>query len=192
MTSSLILHTVVKNRSKYPIDFVWENAKDLEHVAVLHSKTNADFGLLYVGPQKNNEHEYDVMNYRSSRKLFCFRFQACGFRRIVRKHQLHQIEYIPLLRLTVILNSVVRESNDPDFPTDMIDEVIIRGPKIFLPLREWMKKSLRRHTAIQCQEDEPFRERRKLLKDKNINLPFRIFSQSVLDEASKKFNEQPA
>jgi hypothetical protein len=34
---------ILRNRSHYPIDIVWENAQDLEHVPYLHRATNSAF-----------------------------------------------------------------------------------------------------------------------------------------------------
>lgn len=196
---SLLLHTTLRNKSRFPIDSVWENAMDLEHVGMLHSRTNHDFEVFYSGSEgegRDPEFPYRVLSYWCSRKLFFFRFQTVGFRKILRRYQLHQVEYLPLFRLTIVLNSVVRR--DPEDPehTLLIDEVVIYSPdwveRFFGRwLSPWLKRSLTRHTRIQCSEDEPFRERRQLLKSKGIELPYRLFFESLVHQTESHLQEMP-
>lgn len=182
----------VQNSSQFDIDTVWENAKDLEHVATLHKKTNFDFELLYLA-KESEAHEYDVLFYRSRRKFFFLSFQACGFRKILSKYHLEQIEYIPMLRLTVCLNSLLEKSSSPtieNIKTLLIDEVVIKGPWWIKLLKPMMHKSLQRHTRIQCLEDESFRARRSELKDRGLKFPFSIFAESTMSQVRKSFQNQ--
>lgn len=179
--------TQIKNYSRYPIEAVWENAKDLEHVAYLHSRTNKAFHLLYAGKFSEREHEYDIMVYRTRRRFHLFSFETFGFRKIVGPYNIHQLEYIPFLGITSALNSLLYRNPDPEFPTVMVDEVIWEGPRWFAPLKKYLIGALQRHTRIQCAEDEPFRQRRQELKQREIRLPFSIFNRSQLDRLSERF-----
>lgn len=183
-----IIRTVIKNRSRFPIDIVWENAQDLEHVQFLHSRTNKEFHLLYAGKENNSAFEYDIMIYRAKRRLlYFFSFESIGFRRIITDYNIHQVEYIPLFATTSSLNSLLVKSDDPEYPTLMVDEVVMEVPRLLFLLKHWVIKSLHRHARIQCSEDEPFRERRALLRGKGITLPFRIFNDSVWERLCAKF-----
>lgn len=177
----------IKNLSRYPIESVWENAKDLEHVAYLHARTNHSFHLLYQGKLTERGHEYDVMVYRTRRKFHFLTFETFGFRKIISEHNIHQLEYIPWLGITSCLNSLLFKNNDPKFPTVMVDEVVWEMPKIFAPLKNYFISALRRHTKLQCEEDEPFRARRCELRERGIKLPFSVFSIAKLDELSRLF-----
>lgn len=177
----------IKNFSRYDIDLVWENAKDLEHVAYLHARTNKRFTLLFSGKMSEREHEYDVMVYRTQRKFHFLTFETFGFRKIVDKYNIHQLEYIPLLGITSCLNSLLFRTGDAEKPTLMLDEVVWEMPSWFSPLKRYFANALRRHTKLQCEEDEPFRARRKELADRNIKLPMSVFAKSQLETLSTMF-----
>ncbi len=183
-----LLQTEVKNFSRHAIDFVWENAKDLEHVAFLHANTNKAFKLLFVGSSKKSDHEYDVMVYRTKRRFYFLSFETFGFRKIVDTYQIHQIEYIPLLGITSALNSLLFRTSESNYPTLMLDEVVMEMPFWLAPLKPYFSRALKRHTAIQCSEDEPFRERRSVLKNRGIELPFSIFNQTQYSELTSLFS----
>ncbi len=188
---TISIRVVLKNYSKYPIDTVWENAKDLEHVGYLHSNTNAFFQLLHVEKGKDCPHEYETMIYRTVRKLKFLRFSGSGFRKIISKYNIRQLEYVPLLKMHTCLNSLLFSNPDPNFPTLMVDEVVLVVPWYMGFLSGFFKKSLQRHTRIQCQEDEPFRERRVLLKNKGIQFPYSVFHQPFWEQIASQFELPP-
>ncbi len=180
------IQTKVVNYSKYAKDLVWENAQDLEHVSVLHPNTNAYFEMLFCESFKKTS-EYDVMIYRAKRKLLFITFHSFGFRRIVSKYNLHQVEYIPWLGITSALNSLLYDSDKEGYSTKMVDEVVLKVPNWLYLLKSYFVKSLARHAAIQCQEDEPFRERLEVLAKRGIKMPYRSFSVSTFEELTSRF-----
>jgi hypothetical protein len=184
-----ILHTTLRNYSKFPIDIVWENAQDLEHVAYLHAHTNQSFKLLHIDKESGSSFEYDMMIYRTVRRFFFFTFHTFGFRKIISRYNIHQMEYIPLFGMTTALNSLLISTGNPETPTMLLDEVVMELPGALSFLRNYFTKALKRHTAIQCGEDESFRERRDLLKTKGIKLPFSLFNDSHWNELCGKFKE---
>lgn len=186
---SITIRMTIENFSRFPIDTVWENAKDLEHVAFLHSHTNKAFELLHVEKSQISPHEYDVMVYQGLRKFYFTKIRAFGFRKIISKYNIHQVELIPLLSMKSALNSMLFSNLDPQFPTRMVDEVILEVPFFLAPLRSFLRQALKRHATIQCQEDEPFRERRELLKSRKISLPFSIFNESLMQRLTKQFEQ---
>lgn len=177
-----IVRTVVENRSRFPIEVVWENAQDLEHVGFLHANTNRAFELMHHARAPGSQFTYDTMVYRSKRKLFCFSISSFGFRRIVDTYNLHQVEHIPLLGITSFLNSQLVPTGDAEFPTLMRDEVIMEVPRILYPMRKYLAAALKRHATIQCAEDEPFRARRTELARRGIHMPYRIFFESTYEK----------
>jgi hypothetical protein len=184
-----LIHTVLRNYSRYPRDVVWENAQDLEHVNFLHRNTNADFRLIAVTRDKESPYEYDSMVYEATRKVKFFRLRAFGFRRIVRDYNIHQIEHLPVLGVRSALNSLLLESGDPAKPTLMMDEVVMEVPRALSWLKGYILRSLARHAATQCEEDEPFRERRVQLREHGINLPFRLFSEPLESVLTRHFTQ---
>lgn len=177
----------IKNYSRYSIDLVWENAKDLEHVAYLHSRTNKQFHLLFAGKFSENEQEYDVLVYRTRRRFHFLTFETFGFRKIIANHNIHQLEYIPLLGITSCLNSLLFPTGNEELPTLMLDEVVWEVPAWMTPFKNYLIGALKRHTKLQCAEDEPFRARRRDLAERSIKLPFSIFNTSKLTELSQHF-----
>ena len=183
------IHTVIKNYSRYPRDIVWENAQDIEHVSCLHSRTNKSFDLLYAGKESGSRYQYDTLIYKTTRRVYFLTIHTFGFRRILSDYHIQQIEHIPLLGVTSALNSLLRETENSEYPTMLLDEVVMEVPPIMAWFKKYIIKSLQRHTAIQCQEDETFRERRFLLQQKEIKLPFRIFNQSTYSLLCAQFRE---
>jgi hypothetical protein len=182
-----IIRTICRNYSSYPRDVVWDNAQDLEHVPFLHQSTNAWFRMLGVTRAADSEFEYDTMMYEARRKVKFLRISTFGFRRIVRKFNLHQLEYIPLLRVTSALNSLLFETGDAQRPTLLLDEVIMDVPRWMMPLRGMLQRSLQRHAATQCGEDEPFRQRLVELQGRGIKMPYRLFAEATESQLTSLF-----
>lgn len=181
------LRTKITNRSRFPINTVWENAQDLEHVGFLHSRTNRQFHLLYSSQEPGSLRPYDFLAYRTVRRLYFWGIQTFGFRRIVTDYQLQQYEYLPLLGITTTLNSLLYATGDSKFPTEMVDEVVLEIPFIFAPLKKHLVKALHRHATIQCAEDEPYRERREELARRGIRFPFSLFKRTHWIEMTEAF-----
>lgn len=186
-----IIHIKVENKSRHSVETVWENAKDLEHVGYLHSRTNKFFQLMHVEMNKAAPLEYTLMIFRTLRRFHFLSFDTFGFRKIMAPYNLYQLEYIPLLRTTIALNSIVKPSSDPEFPTILLDEVIMEVPKIMGGLKTYFTNALKRHTAIQCSEDEPYRERRTLLKQKRLSFPFSVLNLGQWADLTSHFTERP-
>jgi len=185
--SKIHIQTTIRNYSRYPIQIVWENAQDLEHVAYLHSRTNRFFEMLYAGNESGSKYEYDVLVYRTVRKFYFPGISTFGLRRIVGEHNIYQIEHIPLLGMTTALNSMLVPNSDPEFPTIMVDEVVIEIPRWMSFMKSFLLKTMHRHAGIQFSEDEPFRERRQILQRRKISLPFSLFNRTRFDQLTEKF-----
>ena len=177
MSEPFIFKVVLRNRSRFPIDIVWENARDLEHVAVLHRRTNVSFQMIDFDPDPTGGHPYLAMTFRVRRRLLGF-LQTSNFgrRRIAGDYEIHQIDFNPLFGVTTFLRSRLERCEDNPGETWMIDEVRIRMPRWLSPLRGLFESALRRHTRIQCAEDEPFRERRVELARRGIRLPLSLLN----------------
>lgn len=186
-----ILQTVTRNQSRYPTDLVWENAQDLEHVAYIHGRTNRAFELLFWEREKDSPFTYDVMIYRAKRRFHCFWLQSFGFRKILSPYNLWQLEILPALGIRSALNSRLVSQSDPEFPTLMIDEVILEVPWPMALFSRSVEKAIERHAAIQCQEDEAFRERRFELNRRGIHFPYSIFHQSEWERLTQNFGSVP-
>jgi hypothetical protein len=183
MSRCLIKHTT-KNLSDYHIDFVWENAQDLEHVACLHRRTNYDFELLSVDSDETSRFPYRSLSFRTKRKILGFiPVSTFGFRKIIDKYLIYQIEYVPLLRTTTVLKSTLTQSPIDPSKTLMLDHVFVNLPNFLRPIARFIPAQLDRHTRLQCEEDEGFRSRRVELDSRGIKLPLSLFGKSKLDKA---------
>jgi hypothetical protein len=173
---------VIRNHSDWPIDIVWENAQDLEHVACLHGNTNYGFRLIDVQPGRDGL-AYEAMTFMVRRRLFGFvPVTNFGFRRITGPFEICQIDASPALGITTALRSrLERNAGDPA-KTDLVDTVEITVPRFLKPLRGILEVALRRHTRIQCEEDEAFRARRHELRDRGIHLPYSVLNRSLWEE----------
>ena len=183
------MHTfevVCRNRSAYPIDAVWENAQDLEHVACLHARTNWSFKLIHCVPCSDGRYPYDTLVFSATRKLAGFiPMSSVGVRRIVGPYEIWQVEFNPLMRVTTRLRSTLER--DPDEPerTKMIDYVQMTVPVVFKALEGYLREALRRHTRVQCAEDEEFRARRQELLARGIRPPVSLFNLPLWESETR-------
>ena len=160
------MHTfkvVSSNLSNYSMDLVWENAQDMEHVGTLHANTNIDFKIMNLAKHDNSPFLYDQLSYIAVRKFFGFiPVQNFGYRKIVSKYKILQAEFSPLLNMQTRLISTIKPHEDED-KCWMVDYVEVHVPWYGYLLKGLIEKGIKRHTKIQCLEDEGFRERRKIL-----------------------------
>ena len=179
----------ITNKSQYPIDFVWENAQDMEHIAFLHRHTNYSFSILNLEPDLSNKFLYQSLSYLVKRKMLSFLpLTTFGHRKIISKFELWQVEYCPFLGIYTFLRSTLKTNSLNPNHTDMIDYVQIFVPpayKFLGPIFTW---SLKRHAKKQCQEDEPFRMRRKELHERNLNIPPSVLNKTIWEKATENFD----
>jgi hypothetical protein len=173
----------LRNTSRYPIDIVWENAQDLEHVPYLHRDTNSAFWMLYAEPDPTGRHPYQIMVFMVRRKMLGFLpVTSFGIRRIAGSREIWQLERNPLLRVETRLRSTLeRNAANPEH-TDLVDYVRVTVPAAARRLEGRLVAALRRHTRIQCEQDESFRARRVELRARGIELPLSLFNRPVWDE----------
>ncbi len=174
---------ILRNRSHYPIDIVWENAQDLEHVPYLHRATNSAFWMLCVEPDPTGHHPYQTMVFMVRRKMLGFLpVTSFGIRRIAGEREIWQLERNPLLRVETRLRSTLERNRDNPEHTDLVDYVRVTVPAALRPLEARLAAALRRHTRIQCEQDESFRARRAELRERGIDLPLSLFNRPAWDE----------
>jgi hypothetical protein len=171
--------TEIRNVSAWPIEIVWENAQDLEHVAILHRRTNYGFELLDVTPARHGWAPYESMIFMVKRKLFgVVPIVNFGFRRIVGPREIWQVDINPTFNVTTALWSTLERHPADPARTVLVDRLEITGPRIMRPFVRLFERALRRHTRMQCLEDESFRARRFELRQRGIDLPPSILNQS--------------
>ena len=172
--------TEIRNVSAWPLEIVWENAQDLEHVATLHRRTNYAFELLDVEPSRDGATPYVAMTFMVKRKLFgLLPIVNFGFRRIVGPGEIRQIDVNPTLGVTTALWSSLERHPDDARKTILVDRLEITMPWILRPFAGLFDAALRRHTRLQCLEDERFRARRHELRERGIDLPFTLLNRSL-------------
>lgn len=173
---------VIRNTSRYPIDLVWENAQDLEHVPYLHRATNSAFWMLYAEPDPSGRHPYQSMVFMVRRKILGFLpVTSFGVRRIAGECEIWQMERNSLLRVETRLRSTLERNRDNPEHTDLVDYVRVTVPFVLQPFETRLAAALRRHTRIQCDQDETFRARRLELRERGIDLPLSLFNRPAWD-----------
>jgi len=179
------------NASDYSMDLVWENAQDMEHVGTLHSNTNIAFELISVEKSDDKTFLYKQLAYSATRKVFGFiPMKTFGYRKIIKKFYLVQVEFNPLLNIRTELLSTIQPHPHDEQKCIMVDHVDINAPWWLMPLRKIMSKAILRHAKTQCDEDEDFRARRKVLLDKKINIPPSLFNESLIQKFEKKVTDR--
>ena len=170
----------IRNVSAWPIEIVWENAQDLEHVAILHRRTNYGFELLDVQHARDGWAPYESMIFMVKRRLFgIIPIVNFGFRRIVGPHEIWQVDVNPTFDVSSALRSTFEPHPADPGKTVLVDRLEITGPRVMRPFVRFFKAALRRHTRLQCLEDESFRARRFELRERGINPPPSILNQSL-------------
>lgn len=172
--------TEIRNVSAWPIEIVWENAQDLEHVATLHRTTNYGFEILEMRPGRDGQSPYESMTFMVKRRLFgVLPIVNFGVRRIVAFGEIRQVDVNPTFGVTTALwSSLERHPEDPS-RTILVDRLEISMPRLLRPFVGVFEAALKRHTRRQCAEDETFRARRHELRERGIHLPFSLLNPSL-------------
>lgn len=172
----------IRNPSAWPVEFVWENAQDLEHVATLHRRTNSSFELLDVRPAPGGDAPYESMIFMVRRRLFgVLPIMTFGFRRIVGPLTIQQIDINPAFGVTTALTFTLERDPADASRSVLVDRLEISMPRILKPFARFFDAALRRHTRLQCAEDESFRARRHELRQRGIHLPVSVLRSSLWD-----------
>jgi hypothetical protein len=169
----------IANESAWPIDIVWENAQDLEHVATLHRGTNDAFEILEIRPGRDGQ-PYESMTFLVKRRLFgVLPVVTFGVRRIVGFGEIRQVDLTPTFGVsTALWSSLERHPDDPS-RTILRDRIEISVPRLLRPFVGVFEAALRRHTRRQCEEDETFRARRHELRERGIHLPYSLLGRPL-------------
>jgi hypothetical protein len=105
-----------------------------------------------------------------------------GIRRIAGEREIWQMERNPLLRVQTRLRSTLERNGANPEHTDLVDYVRVTVPAAARPLEARLVAALRRHTRIQCEQDESFRARRVELRERGIDLPLSLFNRPAWEE----------
>ena len=139
--------------------------------------------MLYAEPDPTGRHPYQSMVFMVRRKMLGFLpVTSFGVRRIAGEREIWQMERNPLLRVETRLRSTLERNRDNREYTDLVDYVRVTVPSALRPFETLLAAALRRHTRIQCDQDESFRARRLELRERGIDLPFSLFNGPAWDE----------
>jgi hypothetical protein len=72
-----------EQKSIYDYDILWQVDQDLEHLNVLHKKTNHKVEFIYIVPSNKKENHYKEIKYITFRKVFCFIIKVETIRKII-------------------------------------------------------------------------------------------------------------
>lgn len=117
----------------------WEIAQDMEHIDVLHKKTNYKiiFEEIDVNKNPNINRIYNKIKYSVVRKIFFFlKIKIKGYREIKNDYEILQNE--KFLFLNINLNSKTLFDNEKN-KTVLHDLFTLKLPIIFYPFKKILK-----------------------------------------------------
>ena len=154
------------NTSQYDLDILWFVAQDIEHLKTLHSKTNKDFKInKMIKGNKNNLYSY--IEYTTWRKILKFITVKVETVRKIEGDRIIYIEEHKYLKTRIKNTHFIENNNDNYILRDCLE---FDMPIIIYLFKPIIKFLAIRHLHSQFYEDELFRERLQLVKNKLGNL----------------------
>ena len=149
--------------SKFDKDILWFVAQDIDHIKTLHKKTNTDIRINNITKSENKKNLYSFIEYTTWRKILKFINVRVETSRKIYGEKIIYIEHHKYLR-TVIKNTHYIENGENYFI--LKDNLEINTPFVIYLFQPIIKFLIIRHLKSQFKEDEIFRERLQLMKNK--------------------------
>ena len=165
--------------SKYDYDILWFVAQDLEHIQTLHSKTNEKVIINSLQKSLNDSNLYSKATYTTYRKILNFFKINIETKREIINNKIIYSEKHNYISTTIINEHTIIKNNNC---YDLIDNIQIDCPFIIYLFSPIIKFLINNHLSSQFKEDEIFRKRLQIIKDK-IGLK----KYKFLDKTENKF-----
>jgi hypothetical protein len=153
-----------KKLSSYDNDILWIVSQDLDHLCTLHSGTNSKVHFNYIVESK--KYLYEEISYTTVRKiLFFFKIKLKTIRKIKQDVIYYTENHSDFNSKIEIRHTII--PND-DKTHILFDEIIFHLPfylAFFWPIIKFLTIQ---HLDRQYKEDEYFRARLQLLKNKGV------------------------
>ncbi len=151
------------NTSNFDEDILWFVAQDIEHIKTLHSKTNKEIKINFIENSEIKNNLYQKINYTTWRKIFNFVTVKVQTNREIINDKIIYIEEHAYIN-TKIKNTHSIKKKDNYFV--LMDNIEIDAPFFIYILKPFIKFLINRHLNSQFREDEIFRNRLQLMKNK--------------------------
>lgn len=151
------------NISNFDEDILWFVAQDIEHIKTLHSKTNKEIKINFIEKSEIKNNLYQKISYTTWRKIFNFITVKVQTNREIINDEIIYIEEHAYIN-TKIKNTHSIKKKDNYFV--LIDNIEINTPFFIYIFKPFIKFLINRHLNSQFREDEIFRNRLQLMKDK--------------------------
>ena len=155
------------NKSNFDYDILWFVAQDIEHLKTLHSKTNKDFKINKMIKSDNKNNLYSYIEYTTWRKILRFITVRVETTRKIEGDRIIYIEQHKYLKTRIKNTHFIEKNNDYYILRDNLE---FDTPFIIYLIKPIIKFLAIRHLKSQFLEDEFFRERLQLVKNKLGNL----------------------
>lgn len=151
------------NISRFDEDILWFVAQDIEHLKTLHSKTNLEIKIKNIVKNDNKINLYSYIEYTTWRKILKFITIKVETVRKIDGKKIIYVEKHKYLRTKITNTHYIEKKNDY---FNLIDEIEIDAPVIIYLFKPIVKFLIFRHLKSQFYEDEIFRKRLQLIKNK--------------------------
>lgn len=155
------------NTSKFDKDILWFVAQDIEHLKTLHSNTNKEVKINKIEKDENTNNLYKSIQYSTWRKILNFITVKVETSRKIIGDKIIYIEQHKYLN-TIIKNTHIIEKKENHHV--LIDDIEIDTPLLIFLFSPIIKFLINKHLNAQFAEDEIFRERLQIVKNKTGNL----------------------
>ena len=155
------------NISKFDEDILWFVAQDIEHIKTLHSKTNSEIKVRNMIQNDNKKNLYSYVEYSTWRKIFKFITIKVETIRKIDEKKIIYIEEHKYLKTKIKNTHHIERKNDKFI---LVDNIEIDSPFLIYLFKPIIKFLIFRHLKSQFYEDEIFRQRLQLIKNKFGNL----------------------
>lgn len=151
------------NASNFDEDILWFVAQDIEHIKTLHSKTNKEIKVNYIENSEIENQLYRKINYTTWRKILNILTVKVQTKREIVKNKIIYIEEHAYINTKIKNIHSIKKKDDHFLLSDNIE---IHAPFYIYIFKPLIKFLINIHLNSQFREDEIFRNRLQLMKNK--------------------------
>jgi len=153
-----------KKLSSYDNDILWIVSQDLDHLTTLHNGTNSEIKFHHI--VKSKKYLYKEISYTTVRKiLFFFKVKLKTIRKI-NQDVIYYNENHSYINTKIQVLHTITPKDDKNH--ELLDEIIFDIPFYIAIFWPFIKFLATLHLDRQFKEDEYFRARLQLIKNKGL------------------------
>ena len=151
------------NRSNFDEDILWFVAQDIEHIKTLHSKTNKKIKINYIENSEIEGQLYRKIKYTTWRKILNIVTVKIHTIREIVENKIIYVEEHAYINSKIRITHSIKKKDDYFLLTDNIE---LHTPFYIYIFKPFIKFLIKIHLNSQFLEDENFRNRLQLMKNK--------------------------